>query len=151
MRPLRFAFAHLLHPHLPPCGDFSSSLTTTPFRRSSMRRFEARSCKPAPGGLLPSSVQHHELALVFVTQYWLPFLVDEGATMMAASTIVPVEMWMGYLIRGSSAYRPCGPTQLATPPAFSASCCPDGSLQLPRWLRFPRRSACLVVQREREP
>src|ERR1035437_9906121 len=67
MRPRRFAFAHLLHPHLPPCGASSSSLTTTPFRRSSMRRFEARSCKPAPGGLLPSSVQHHELALVFVT------------------------------------------------------------------------------------
>src|SRR5664280_1833730 len=46
---------------------FPRSLTTTPFERSSTGRLEAYSCKPAPGGLLPSSVQHHELALVFVT------------------------------------------------------------------------------------
>jgi hypothetical protein len=35
--------------------------------RSSTGRFEANSCKPTPGGLLPSLVQHHELSLVFVT------------------------------------------------------------------------------------
>jgi hypothetical protein len=41
--------------------------TTTPFGRSSTGRFEAHPCKPASGGLLPSSVQHHEPTLVFVT------------------------------------------------------------------------------------
>ena len=46
---------------------FPQSLTTTPFERSSTGRFEACSCKPASGGLLPSSVQHHKLTLVFVT------------------------------------------------------------------------------------
>src|ERR1700748_567923 len=46
---------------------FPRSLTTTPFERSSTGRFETCSCKPAPGGRLPSSVQHHEPALVFVT------------------------------------------------------------------------------------
>src|ERR1035437_2355315 len=46
---------------------FPRSLTTTPFERSSTGRFEACSCKPASGGLLPSSVQHHKLSLVFVT------------------------------------------------------------------------------------
>src|SRR5450755_1481288 len=46
---------------------FPRSLTTTSFERSSTGRFEACSCKPAPGGRLPSSVQHHELALMFVT------------------------------------------------------------------------------------
>jgi len=42
-------------------------LTTTPFERSGTGQFEACSCKPTSGGRLPSSVQHHELALVFVT------------------------------------------------------------------------------------
>jgi hypothetical protein len=46
---------------------FPRSLTTTPFERSSTGRFETCSCKPASGGHLPSSIQHHELALVFVT------------------------------------------------------------------------------------
>src|SRR5512141_2398455 len=46
---------------------FPRSLTTTPFERSSTGRFEACSCKPTSGGRLPSSVQHHELVLVFVT------------------------------------------------------------------------------------
>src|SRR3989442_1683802 len=51
-----------------PCWmTFPRSLTTTPFERSSTGRFEACSCKPASGGLLPSSVQHHKLSLVFVT------------------------------------------------------------------------------------
>jgi hypothetical protein len=40
---------------------------STPFERSSSVRFEACSSKPASGGLLPSSVQHHKLSLVFVT------------------------------------------------------------------------------------
>ena len=35
--------------------------------RSSTGQFEANSCKPTPGGQLPSLVQHHELSLVFVT------------------------------------------------------------------------------------
>jgi hypothetical protein len=35
--------------------------------RSSTGRFEAYSCKPAPGGLLPSSVQHQKFSLLFVT------------------------------------------------------------------------------------
>ena len=67
MRHRRFAFAHLLSAYLTSCDAFSQSLTTTSFERSSTGRFEACSCKPAPGDLLPSSVQHHELALVFVT------------------------------------------------------------------------------------
>src|SRR5580704_18207111 len=46
---------------------FPRSLTTTPFERSSTGRFEACSCKPTSGGRPPSLVQHHELALVFVT------------------------------------------------------------------------------------
>src|ERR1700738_3902311 len=46
---------------------FPRSLTTTPFERSSTGRFEACPCRPASGGRLPSSVQHHELTLVFVT------------------------------------------------------------------------------------
>src|SRR5271155_4697765 len=46
---------------------FPRSLTTTPFERSSTGRFEACPCRPASGGQLPSSVQHHELTLVFVT------------------------------------------------------------------------------------
>src|SRR5882672_4568104 len=46
---------------------FPQSLTTAPFERSSTGWFEACSCKPASGGLLPSSVQHHRLSLVFVT------------------------------------------------------------------------------------
>src|SRR3984893_766614 len=48
-------------------GTFPRSLTTTPFERSSTGRFEACPCRPASGGRLPSSVQHHELTLVFVT------------------------------------------------------------------------------------
>jgi len=48
---------------------FPRSLTTTPFERSSTGRFEACSCKPASGGLLPSLVQHHKLSLVFVTHF----------------------------------------------------------------------------------
>ena len=46
---------------------FPPSLTTTPFDRSSTGRFEANSCKPTSGGLLPSSVQQHKLSLAFVT------------------------------------------------------------------------------------
>ena len=46
---------------------FPRSLTTTPIKRSGTGRFEACSCKPTPGGRLPSSVQHHEISLVFVT------------------------------------------------------------------------------------
>ena len=46
---------------------FPQSFTTTPFERSSTGQFEACSCKPTSGGRLPSLVQHHELALVFVT------------------------------------------------------------------------------------
>src|ERR1700723_67613 len=48
-------------------GTFPRSLTTAPFERSSTGRFEACPCRPASGGRLPSSVQHHELTLVFVT------------------------------------------------------------------------------------
>src|SRR5260370_26350310 len=51
---------------------FPRSLTTTPFERSSTGRFEACSCKPASGGLLPSSVQHHKLSPVFVTHFHQP-------------------------------------------------------------------------------
>jgi hypothetical protein len=46
---------------------FPRSFTTTPFQRSSTGRFEANSCKPAPGGQLPSSVQHQKPSLLFVT------------------------------------------------------------------------------------
>ena len=46
---------------------FPQSLTTTPFDRSSTGWFEANSCKPTSGGLLPSSVQQHKLSLAFVT------------------------------------------------------------------------------------
>jgi hypothetical protein len=46
---------------------FPWSFTTTPFERSSTGRFEANSCKPAPEGLLPSSIQHQDLSLLFVT------------------------------------------------------------------------------------
>ena len=46
---------------------FPRSFTTTPFERSSTGRFEAYSCKSASEGHLPSSVQHRELALAFVT------------------------------------------------------------------------------------
>ena len=46
---------------------FPWSFTTTPSERSSTGRFEANSCKPAPGGPLPSSVQHQGLSPVFVT------------------------------------------------------------------------------------
>src|ERR1700722_5321849 len=42
-------------------GTFPRSLTTAPFERSSTGRFEACPCRPASGGRLPSSVQHHEL------------------------------------------------------------------------------------------
>jgi hypothetical protein len=48
-------------------GLFPQLFTTTPFERSSTRRFEACSCKPTSEGLLPSLVQHRELALAFVT------------------------------------------------------------------------------------
>lgn len=41
---------------------FARSLTTAPFERSSTGWFEACSCKPASGGPLPSSVQHHRSA-----------------------------------------------------------------------------------------
>ena len=37
------------------------------FHRSSTGWFEANSCKPTSGGLLPSSVQQHKLSLAFVT------------------------------------------------------------------------------------
>jgi hypothetical protein len=46
---------------------FPKSFTTTPFERSSTWRFEVFSCKPTPGGLLPSLVQHRKLAPAFVT------------------------------------------------------------------------------------
>ena len=36
---------------------FPRTFTTTPFERSSSGRFGVSSCKPTPGGLLPSSVQ----------------------------------------------------------------------------------------------
>jgi hypothetical protein len=36
---------------------FTRSLTTTPFERSSTGRFDACSCKPTPGDLLPSQTQ----------------------------------------------------------------------------------------------
>lgn len=41
--------------NLPDCffAAFSSSLTTTSFKRSSMRWFEIRSCKPTSGGQTP--------------------------------------------------------------------------------------------------
>ena len=52
----RFACAHLSYPHLiPSCGTFSSTLTTMTLDHSSLRWFEACSCKPAPRGL-PSSL-----------------------------------------------------------------------------------------------
>jgi hypothetical protein len=46
---------------------FPQSFTTTPFECSSTGQFEACSCKPTPGGRLPSLVQLSELALAFVT------------------------------------------------------------------------------------
>jgi hypothetical protein len=64
----RFAFAHLLNTYLTPLQmPFPKSFTTAPFERSSTGRLEVCSCKPTPGGLLPSSVQHRKLALAFVT------------------------------------------------------------------------------------
>jgi len=56
--------------HLPDLlneGLFPQLFTTTPFERSSTGRFETYSCKSASKGLLPSLVQHRELALAFVT------------------------------------------------------------------------------------
>src|ERR1019366_2082320 len=56
--------------------SFPQLFTTTPFEHSSTGRFEAYSCKSTSEGLLPSLVQHHELALVFVThptrRAWTP-------------------------------------------------------------------------------
>ena len=46
---------------------FPQSLTTTPFERSRTGWFEISSCKPIPGGRLPSSIQHRWLAPAFVT------------------------------------------------------------------------------------
>jgi hypothetical protein len=46
---------------------FLSRSPPRPLERSSTGQFEACSCKPTSGGHLPSLVQHHELALVFVT------------------------------------------------------------------------------------
>ena len=52
----RFVCTHLSYPHLiPSCGTFSSTLTTTALYHSSLRWFEACSCKPAPRDL-PSSL-----------------------------------------------------------------------------------------------
>src|ERR1035437_8946500 len=45
--------------------------------RSSTGQFEACSCKPTSGGQLPSLVQHHELALVFVTHEDFPSSIPE--------------------------------------------------------------------------
>jgi len=52
---------------------FPRSLTTLSFEHGSTVRFEAHSCKPTSGGLLPSSVQHLKLTLVFVTHPSVPF------------------------------------------------------------------------------
>jgi hypothetical protein len=41
---------------------FPQSLTTTPFKRSRTGRFETSSCKPIPGGRLPSLIQLRRLA-----------------------------------------------------------------------------------------
>ena len=49
-------------PATPDGMTFARSLTTAPFERSSTGWFEACSCKPASGALLPSSVRHHRSA-----------------------------------------------------------------------------------------
>ena len=43
---------------------FPQSLTTTPFERSRTGRFETGSCRPIPGGRLPSLIQHAGLRLL---------------------------------------------------------------------------------------
>jgi hypothetical protein len=56
----RFTHVRLHEPYLiPSCETFSSTLTTMALYHSSLRWFEARSCKPAPRGLPSSSVQLH--------------------------------------------------------------------------------------------
>src|SRR5271157_4553715 len=78
---------------------FPRSLTTTPFERSSTGRFEACPCRPAPGGQLPSSVQHHELTLVFVT-HTRPRLLTRSRALRAApdshalaASVLPAHCW----------------------------------------------------------
>ncbi len=64
----RFAFAHLLDTHLTSFRClFHGRSPPRLFKRSSTGRFEANSCKPAPGGPLPSSVQHQKPSFLFVT------------------------------------------------------------------------------------
>ena len=46
---------------------FPQSLTTTSFGCSRTGRFGTCSCKPVPGDLLPSLIQHRKLPLAFVT------------------------------------------------------------------------------------
>ena len=62
-------------PATPRVMTFARSLTPASFERSSTGWFQACSCKPASGGLLPSSVQHHRsAACVRDTHHCLPFL-----------------------------------------------------------------------------
>src|SRR5258708_12575135 len=94
---------------------FPRSLTTTPFGRSSTGRFEACPCRPTPGGLLPSSVQHHKLSLVFVTHS------RRGATCYPAcvAPLLPGEQSFHQICRttiGPSRTSPSRPAPRAVPP-----------------------------------
>src|SRR5271163_331650 len=74
LRPVCFRSSSQYLPVILNRVTFPRSLTTTPFERSSTGWFEACPCRPASGGQLPSSVQHHELTLVFVTHTRPPLL-----------------------------------------------------------------------------
>src|ERR1035438_3146446 len=67
---------------------FPRSFTTTPFQRSSTGRFEACSCKPAPGDRLPSSIQHQKFSLLFVTHCSL--IRGNAHNQFMASTTLPI-------------------------------------------------------------
>jgi hypothetical protein len=87
MRHRRFTFVHLLDTYLPPfADDFTASLTTTPFERSSTRWFGTCPCRPIPGDLPPSSTQFGGIVSAFVTHHFWECFKRLGERLISQAT-----------------------------------------------------------------
>src|SRR5271163_1514732 len=123
LRPVCFRSSSQYLPVILNRVTFPRSLTTTPFERSSTGWFEACPCRPASGGQLPSSVQHHELTLVFVTHTRPRLLTGSRALRatpgsLAAAGLAPAALrWSAHQAGGPHRAPPALPSCESTGPS----------------------------------
>ena len=108
----QFAFAQLLYTYLMAYTTFSSSLTTTTFNSSSMKRFIHSACTACMRGLLSSIKQH-------VKELFTLSLLDTPCASMGEPGLAKlpkiVLFLMGKLLNGYSVYEFTYNTPMQTP------------------------------------